>query len=320
MAARRYLDAERTAEQVDESTLAHDQATRMKRELGARAAAEEVDDAKRSMGSDPSAAQARLQHALELDPNNVEARALMSKVKGGKPVAVAAVAPEPPPEKHHSSTPAPPPPAVKEPKEPKVSSPNVSVGESKGAMALYKNKDFAGAVRAARLEAMSQTSKQAEKTMALVNALKGVQAAYERATAEEASRPAEAVKDYTEAMSLDQKLSRGVHGAFIKQKIGKVQLVAAQQAFQGGKYDQAYQSVLLAQKYGAGDGGMMRQLESKAAELVQKGQGMQKSNLQQAKTLWRMVCKMVPTSSPNYAKAYSLINQSSGPARDEDEN
>jgi hypothetical protein len=33
-----------------------------------------------------------------------------------------------------------------------------------------------------------------------------------------------------------------------------------------------------------------------------------------------MACKMVPTSSPIYAKAYGLINNSSGPARDEDEN
>jgi hypothetical protein len=230
-------------------------------------------------------------------------------------VAAVETPPEPPPEKHHSS-----PPTSKEPKEPKVSAPSVSVGESKGAMALYKNKDFAGAVRASRLEAMSQSGKQADKSMALMFALKAVEAANDRATAEEASRPSEAVKDYTEAMALDQKLSKGVHAAFFKQKIGKVQLAAAQQAFSGGKYDQAYQAVLLAQKYGAGDGGMMKQLESKAAELVQKGQSMQKSNLAQAKTLWRMVTKMLPTSSPNYAKAYGLINNSSGPARDEDEN
>jgi hypothetical protein len=324
VASRRYLDAVRVADQIEDGTVAHDEASRIRREVAPRAAQEEVDEAKRTMATDPAAAQARLQHALELDPNNAEARGLVGKVKGAKPapaaVVAAAVAPapaEPPPaekpEKHHSS-------AVKEPKEPKVSVPNVSVGESKGAMALYKNKDFAGAVRAARLDMANQSPKQAEKTMALMNALKMVQAAVDRAAAEEVSRPAEAVKDYTEAMTLDQKLSRGVHAAFFKQKIGKVQVVSAQQAFQGGKYDQAYQAALLAQKYGAGDGGMMKQLESKAAELIQKGQGMQKSNLQQAKSLWRMVCKMVPTSSPNYAKAYGLINNASGPARDEDEN
>jgi hypothetical protein len=317
--AHRYSEAVRDAEQVDEGTIAHEAAARIKHDLAPRAAAEEIEDAKRSMATDPSAAQARLQHALELDPNNVEARALLGgKQLKVKPVAVAVEATPkeepPPPEKHHSS------PTSKEPKEPKVSAPSVSVGESKGAMALYKNKDFAGAVRASRLEAMSQSGKQADKSMALMFALKAVEAAYDRATAEEASRPSEAVKDYTDAMALDQKLSKGVHAAFFKQKIGKVQLAAAQQAFSGGKYDQAYQAVLLAQKYGAGDGGMMKQLESKAAELVQKGQSMQKSNLAQAKTLWRMVTKMLPTSSPNYAKAYGLINNASGPARDEDEN
>jgi hypothetical protein len=110
-----------------------------------------------------------------------------------------------------------------------------------------------------------------------------------------------------------------MHGSFFKQKIGHVELAAAQQAFTGGKYDQAYQAVLLAQKYGAGDGGILKQLEAKAGELVQKGQSVQKSNLNQAKTYWRMVTKMVPTSSPIYAKAYTLINNTGTAHKDEDE-
>ena len=315
--AHHYLEAVTAIQQVEDGTLAHEQALRMKKELSPRAAAEEVDNARR-LTSDPAAMQARLNHALELDPNNADARALLPKIKGGKPVVVATVK-EPASEPHQPTKEPTTAPVVKEPKTP--STPSVSGGEPKGAtMGLYKNKDFAGAVRSARLESMSQTGKQLEKTQALMNQLKAVQAAFDRASAEEASRPSEAVKDYNEAMQLDQKMTRGVHGAFFKQKIGKVQLATAQQQFTAGKFDQAYQSVQLAQKFGAGDGGMLKQLESKANELVQKGQGMQKSNVNQAKTYWRMVCKMVPASSPTYAKAYGLINSNSGPTKDEDEN
>ena len=59
--------------------------------------------------------------------------------------------------------------------------------------------------------------------------------------------------------------------------------------------------------------GAARQLEGKASELVSQGQSQQKSNIGQAKTYWRTVLKMVPSSSPNYTKAYSLLNSASAP-------
>jgi hypothetical protein len=209
LAARHYGEAVRDAEQVEDGTQVHDQAARIKRESAPRAAIEEVEDAKRSMATDPPAAQARLMHALELDPGNAEARALLPRLKSGKPVAVAAVVKEPPseppaPKQHVVKEKQPLIPLAKEPKP--APGPAVSVGESKGAMALYKNKDFAGAVKQARLEAMAQPTKQSDKTMALMNQLKLVQAAVDRATGEETRSPAEAVKDYNEAMNLDQKL------------------------------------------------------------------------------------------------------------------
>ena len=74
-----------------------------------------------------------------------------------------------------------------------------------------------------------------------------------------------------------------------------------------------------AARSGAGDGGLMKQLENKAADLVQKGQAVQKSNVVQAKQYWRTVIKMVPNTSANYAKAYQLLNNAGGPHRDEDE-
>ncbi len=122
-----------------------------------------------------------------------------------------------------------------------------------------------------------------------------------------------------EATSIDAKLSKGVHAAYFRGKLGKVQLAYAQQTFAQGKFEATYEAVRIAQRYGAGDGGMLKQLELKAAELVQKGQGLVKSNPTQAKAEWRKVIKMVPTSSPNYIAAYKLLNNSAAPSSDEDE-
>jgi hypothetical protein len=195
----------------------------------------------------------------------------------------------------------------------------VAAGEAKGAMAAYRARDFEGAIKACRLEAASQPPKQSERTLALLNQIRTVQQATERAAAEEQRSPDEAVKDYGEAMKADQALSHGAHTAFFKQKIGKLELSSAQAAFQQGKYEQAYQAVQLAQKNGAGDGGLSRQLEAKANELLAKGQAVQKTNLPQAKTYWRQVLRMVPNSSPIYGKTYGLLNNTGGPHRDEDE-
>jgi len=82
----------------------------------------------------------------------------------------------------------------------------------------------------------------------------------------------------------------------------------------------AYATITAAQKHGGGGGGLPKQLEAKAAELVAKGQGLQKSNLNQAKTYWRMVVHMVPTTSPSYGKAYGLLNSGGTAHKDEDEN
>src|SRR5262249_10869442 len=156
------------------------------------------------------------------------------------------------------------------------------------------------AVKTMRLEAMSQPAKQAQRLIDFANQVQNLKQIVDRATSDEARNPAQAARDYEEAMQLDGRLSRGVHGAYFKSKIGKLELAAGQQAMQAGKYDQAYQSVQSAQRYGVSDGGMMKMLEAKAGELVQRGQQAQKTNVNQAKNYWRLVIKMVPSSSPSY--------------------
>jgi hypothetical protein len=182
---------------------------------------------------------------------------------------------------------------------------------------LYKNKDLSGAEKALRSEA-SSTPARASELNGMANQVKTVKAALDRADAESGSKPDAAVKDYQDALDIDQKISKGALSGYIKPKLGKAQLALAQQVFSQGKYELAFSNVQQAQKLGAGDGGLPKQLESKAMELLGKGQSMQKSNPAGAKQLYRQVTHMVPQGSPAFNKASSLLS-SGGSRPDEDE-
>jgi hypothetical protein len=169
------------------------------------------------------------------------------------------------------------------------------------------------------MEARNQNGKQMEKTIAFANQVRDLKSLLDKGAADEAKNAVAAAKDYEDAMAIDARIGKGMHAAFFKQKLGKLQVPMAQQAFQQGKYDVAYAAVQQAQKLGAGDGGMLKQLEAKAKELIDKGAAVQKSNAPQAKGYWRQVIKMVPTSSPSYARAYQLLNAGGTGHKDEDE-
>jgi|GEM_PF-2650491 len=194
-----------------------------------------------------------------------------------------------------------------------------SPAPSGNAMVAYKNKDFDGAMKAFRAEALASVGPKSQKAIDTANQVKQLKIALDKAAGEESSQPTAAAKDYEEALGLDAKISKGIHASFIKQKMSKTQVAAGQQLFASGKYEQAYQAATGAQKAGADAGSLLKQLESKATELTQKGEGMKKTNLAQAKTLWRQVIKIVPSSSPIYIKAYTLINSAGANRKDEDE-
>ena len=263
-----------------------------------------------------------------------------------RPVAVARPAPPPPapvvrePKEPKAVVQKEPPPP-REPKKPKIAaaskddddfapvkvgkkeiaaaSPKMDAPSSATAAAAYKAKDFANAERLYRMEARNQNGKAMEKTIAFANQVRDLKSLIDKGGADEAKNAQGAVKDYEDAMAIDARIGKGMHAAFFKQKIGKMQVPLAQQAFAQGKYDVAYAAAQQAQKLGAGDGGMMKQLEAKAKELTDKGAAVQKSNPPQAKGYWRQVIKMVPTNSPNYARAYQLLNAGGGAHKDEDE-
>jgi hypothetical protein len=348
---RRYTEAVRALDGVESSSVYYDQASKQRKETAPKAAQELYDDARRLASENPVEASARLKTALELDPNYVEARDLLGKLHGGTPAAAPApsrpTSSNPPPSAATvaAMTREPRPPREREPREAKSSRPapratgkgeedgdlaTVKVGkgpassgpppDSKAGMAAYKARDFAGAVKLLRAESMKQASeKQALKTLDFANQVAQLQQLVEKATADEAKNASQAVKEYEQAIAIDQRLTRGMHAAYFKARIGGMGMQAAKQAFAAGQYEEAYSAALAAQKGGGDAGPLLKQLEQKAGDLISQGVSMQKTNLNQAKQNWRRVLKMVASSSPNYTKAYSLINSAATPKRDEDE-
>jgi hypothetical protein len=333
---RRYTEAVRALDAVESTSVYYDQAARQRKDTAPKAAQELYEDARRLASENPSEASARLKTALELDPTHLEARDLLGRLRGGAPVSAPPPAARP---SSHNPVPSAAPVAtvVREPREPKTHATagkgdedgdlaNVKVGksvaapDSKAGMAAYKARDFAGAVRLLRAESMKQSSeKQALKTLDFANQVAQLQQIVDRATADEAKNASQAVKEYEQAIAIDQRLTRGMHAAYFKGRIGGMGMQAAKQAFSAGQYEEAYTAALAAHKGGADSGPLLKQLEQKAGELISQGVSLQKSNLAQAKQNWRRVLKMVPPSSPNYTKAYSLINSAATPKRDEDE-
>src|SRR5581483_1561628 len=201
---------------------------------------------------DPETARARLTQAIQLDPGNDDARALLGKLKSGAalPPPVAQKEPEPPPEKEKPAPPPPrekkqrhasrddidlapvkvPPPSSKAPKEapPPAAAPGGAV--SGPALAAYKARDFAGAEKAYRQEALNLPAVPAQKSIDKANQVRQPKLVVDRAAGEEGKQFDAAIRDYEEAMSLDAKLGKGMHAAFFKQKIGKMQQSQAQSA------------------------------------------------------------------------------------------
>jgi tetratricopeptide (TPR) repeat protein len=365
----RYAEAVKALDAVDSASLLHEDAVRRRKEMAPKAAAEDVEEARRTQQEDPDTARARLQQALALDPGNAEARALAPRMHVELPpppantvVTSPLATAEPKPAVMAKAPPLPPPTVTKEPKEPKAalqpkepppprepktkpSKPAVASKEdddfapvkvgkkdiaaapagkmdapsSATAAAAYKAKDFANAERLYRMDSRNQSGKQFEKTVAFANQVRELKGVLDKAGADEGKNPSAAVSEYEQAIAIDGRIGRGQHGAYFKQRIGKLQLPLAQQAFSQGKYEQAYAAVQQAQKAGAGDGGMLKQLEAKAKELTDKGAAVQKSNPGQAKQYWHQVIKIVPSSSPAYARAYQLLNSAGGGRKDEDE-
>ena len=81
IASHRYAEAVKALDAVDSGSLLHEDAGRRRKEMAPKAAAEDVEEARRLQQEDPDTARARVQQALALDPGNAEARALAPKLR-----------------------------------------------------------------------------------------------------------------------------------------------------------------------------------------------------------------------------------------------
>ena len=322
--AHHFVDAIKAIDTEESTSIYYDELMRIRRETAPVAAQERVEQAQKIIVDDPANARAALNNALELDPHNQQAIDLLQRLKTpgkGPDVSVGPVVTTtspPPKEKRHKEKDKEA--AVdKTPVEKHVKEGTVSIDASRPGLAAYRNKDFATAEESFRLDAKSQPPGRAQKFTELADQLKSMRAALEAAQAEESRNPESAARAYDIAINIDKNIAHGLQSAFLHSKAAKIQLALAQSALSQGRLEVAYKAATEAQKGGVGDGGVLKQLEGKAADLVAKGVAVQKSNVGQAKTFWRTAYKIVPETSPNYKKAYELLNNASAAHRDEDE-
>jgi tetratricopeptide (TPR) repeat protein len=331
MAKKRWGDAVKALKSLDKSTRAYRESEDTRKEATTNAVDDYLAKAKDFVKDNANDdAQTQIDAALELDPENAEALELQKQLKGGggsTPTKVAAAeepkAKEPPPAPAHGKH-------EKAPKEVKVAkggkAPKGGGGGDddlapvKGGAAPaaggpvdlltskaagpYRSRDFAGAAAALKGQ------KGAESLVGQLNQLAGV---YGKAEGDKTKNVQAAVSEYQGVLALDQKLSKGIHAAYVKGQLSSL----ARNAFAQQKFDVAFDAA----KY-AGDEGVKGQLKAKAAELNSKAEAMKKSNPAGAKALWRTVVRIVPPGDPNFVKATQNLSASTGGAAahtDEDE-
>jgi predicted component of type VI protein secretion system len=208
------------------------------------------------------------------------------------------------------------------------STPSVRIssgGSHKQAMAFYRARNWSAAYAELRRVAASQRGRKGKRTQSLAGKVKRMGAQFQRAEANQHRNSYAAMKAYQRALSLDSSISRGAHAGYIKSKLAKVARAAAGSAFSTGRYAQAYQAVKIAKRYGGSSGGVRRilsQLENQAKLVFSQGYIKRDSNLSKAKSLWRKVLRMVPSSSVWYKKAkwfLSNYGKAKSMTSDEDE-
>ena len=330
----------KTLDTIDKASAAFEDAEKLRKAAIPNAVAADLNDA-RQAGDDTETALAKVAAALELDPDNEEALDLDKKLKAGGAKTVAAKSEAKPSHEarpsHEERAEAV---AVKEKSKSthqtaakrssgddddelaSVSSAGGAVGDVlsiKGAGGPYRAKDFNGTATAIRLAAKNEKGKNSGKMIELAAQVSALGTVYAKAEADKGKNAAGALQEYQQAMTIDARIGKATHASYFRGQLGKLAQSAAEQAFQQQKFDTAYDDVKTAQKYGGSDGGVGAKLKAKASDLNNKAAGMQKSNLNGAKALWRMVVKIVPPTDAAYATAYKNLNSATQQHKDDDE-
>ena len=342
-AKKQWVEELKQLDKIDKSTQAYKEAEDLRKTAVPAAVEDYIKEAKDVMKDSPDEAKQKVAAALELDPENDEVLKLDEQLKKGGAVASAdepdkgkkgkkdhfALVADETPTPVHKVAAAQPVTAVKSKhasnddddisnpiKRPAASSSDAGGGDvlSGPASAAYKSKDFNGAANTLR-------GVKTPASQALANQMMSLAQAYTKAEADKVKNLAAAATEYQQAMAIDAKVGKSFHASYLKGQLGKTEKALAQQAFQQGKYDQAFEASKGCAKAGSDDGGVGNQLKARAVQLLGQAEGMKKGNPNGAKGLWRMIVTMVPPSDPSFAKAQAGLKSSSGPAaaHDEDE-
>lgn len=339
--AKRWHDALKTLESIDKSSDAYKQADDLRRQAIPWAIRAFLDEAKELMKDDPEGAQSRIEQALGLDPESEVALALERQLKeqqgegGEKPAPAETV--ERPTRSQASRTekrshqasearddwraPRQRREVVEEDLAPLSPRPSASATSAGGsdllstrAAAPYRSRDFAAAAQALRSEGRGK----AFDSLALQVTSLGSH--YAAAESQKGSNLQGAINEYQQALLIDARIGKATHSSYFRSQLGRLSKQLAMQAFQQQRYDVAFEAAKGCTRYGSDDGGVLAQLKAKAAELCNRATSMQRSNLNEAKRLWRMVVRMVPASDPSFERATSGLASSTTPSRgDEDE-
>lgn len=192
---------------------------------------------------------------------------------------------------------------------------------TKKADGQYRAKDWKGAAATLREAIGSSTEPE-------VKAMKSRAADYEAignnltaALGMSSARSTEALSAYKKAMAADRRAG-AAHQQFLRDKIGDVAPNAAASYMVKQNYELAKSAADDAVNVGAGGNarieGVRTSLERRAGEFYATALKLQKSKPEDAKGLARRITKMVPASSPWYAKAIKLLNASSGSSDDDE--
>jgi outer membrane biosynthesis protein TonB len=234
----------------------------------------------------------------------------------------------PPPKKVVKKDPPPPKKVVKKP--PKRVATATKAGSSRSiaastrkAAALYKSQKFAAASAALRDAANDADGSEAKQLSDMAADYTAVGANIDLGERTRSADPPKALSAYRKALQIDRRAGKGVHGSFIRIKLGEVAPRAAASFMAKKRYESAKRACDAAVNYGAGSDPMVtrvrKALDKKAGQFYAYGVKLSKSNPSKATAQFKRVMQMVPTDNPWYVKAYAAVNKSKKRPRDDDE-
>ena len=302
---RKYTEALKLFDKVDKSSTQYEDAQSQARQTRREAVKSIHSDASAMAKTDVSGAMEKINQGLEYEPDNADLLELKSRLSNSPPpkpaedtTQVAENTPPTKPEKVEKpekvkpevvkkTTPTPPPPAA-----------GGDLGSNKGALASYKNRDFAGAISAMKSVGSS-------KAAATVKDLEDVKSQNDKASKLEGSNPKGALDAYQAAASADKRLGGGLSSYFS----GKI---SAMQAKAGGT----------GAKPAAPAGGGDPAKDAQADSMLGQARGLASKNPAQARLLCRKVMQLYGSNNqknPKVQEAYKLLTSIKGGASDDDD-